>query len=134
METTSVLDNVENVSSVLNQAVQLQTLAARIGFDWPDIEPVFAKLTEEVAELRAEINAQAEQARLVDELGDILFVVVNLARHLHIDPEIALEHANKKFIQRFQKMEQQLHKDYPQQQHYELVVMDAVWNKIKHNQ
>jgi nucleoside triphosphate diphosphatase len=131
MKKTSVLDEAKDSSSVLTHTVQLQHLAARIGFDWPSIGSVFAKLEEEVAELRVEVAANAKQERLVDELGDILFVIANLARHLRIDPKVALKHANEKFSRRFREMEQQLNQDYPQQTSYSLALMDKIWEQVK---
>ncbi len=131
MKKNSVLDEAKDSGSVLTHAVRLQNLAARIGFDWPGIEPVFAKLEEEIAELRFEVADGAKQERLLDELGDVLFVIANLARHLHIDPEVSLKHANEKFSRRFRQMERHLNENYPQQTSYSLALMDKVWEQVK---
>jgi len=101
----SVLDGVSLGMPALNRAVKLQKRAARVGFDWDRAVEVLDKIEEEVAELRAEIEEGAEQFRLEDELGDMLFAISNLARHLKIDPEAALRRANAKFERRFRHME-----------------------------
>jgi ATP diphosphatase len=90
------------------RAIKLQKRAARVGFDWPSPQPVFAKLHEEIEELRAEFaNTQSgREERLEEELGDVLFVAANLARHAGVDPGRALRRANAKFERRFRRMEQ----------------------------
>jgi XTP/dITP diphosphohydrolase/ATP diphosphatase len=89
------------------EARKLGSKAAKVGFDWPDAEGIFEKLQEEIAELKAELKkpAEAEQSRVEEELGDLLFTVVNLARHLKADAESALREANAKFRARFRAME-----------------------------
>jgi ATP diphosphatase len=84
----------------------LQKRAAGVGFDWPEVSQVLAKLDEEMAELRHEIDSAAVHARVQDEFGDVLFVMSNLARKLDIDPGAALRGANAKFERRFRHMEQ----------------------------
>jgi ATP diphosphatase len=88
------------------RALKLQQRAAGTGFEWPDPQPVLAKLVEEVDEVRAEFANGADPARLEDEMGDVLFVMVNLARHAGVDFSQALRHANAKFERRFRQMEQ----------------------------
>jgi nucleoside triphosphate diphosphatase len=88
----------------LARAAKLTARAARVGFDWPDADAVLAKLDEEVAELRAELPG-GDPVRLADEVGDLLFVLANLARKLHLDPETCLRQANLKFARRFNNME-----------------------------
>jgi MazG family protein len=100
----SALDGIPRTLPALLEALQLTRRAARVGFDWQNIEGIFDKLDEEVAELRKALS-EGDASRLEDELGDLLFVIVNLARHLKIDPEVALTHANRKFKSRFQDME-----------------------------
>jgi MazG family protein len=96
----------------LAEAGKMGGRAARAGFDWPAVEPIWSKIEEELAELRAALTRpaggcrSAEIAEIEDELGDVLFSVVNLARRLELDPEAALKRANRKFIRRFQHMEQ----------------------------
>jgi XTP/dITP diphosphohydrolase/ATP diphosphatase len=89
------------------EARKLGSRAAKVGFDWPNVEGLFDKLAEETAELRAELGDQVQNERVEEELGDLLFTAVNLARHLQIDPELALRKTNAKFRQRFAAMEQE---------------------------
>ena len=97
----SALAGVALALPALERAVKLQRRAARIGFDWPDSAGARAKIDEELAEL----DAESTQPRMSDELGDLLFAVVNLARHLNIEPEAALRQANAKFERRFRAIE-----------------------------
>lgn len=99
----SALAGVALALPALERAAKLQRRAARVGFDWPDVSGPRAKIDEELAEL----DAETEHDRKLDELGDLLFAVVNLARHLNIEPEAALREANNKFEQRFRKIEQE---------------------------
>ena len=101
---TGVLAGVPLALPALVRAQKLTARAARVGFDWPDAEAVLDKLDEEVAELRAELPG-ADPARLADEVGDLLFVLANLARKLKLDPEDCLRQANRKFTRRFGAME-----------------------------
>lgn len=101
---TGTLAGVPTALPALTRAAKLTRRAARVGFDWPDAASVLDKLEEEAAELRAELPA-ATPARLSDELGDILFVVANLARKLGLDPEATLSAANAKFTRRFEAVE-----------------------------
>jgi len=87
------------------RATKLQKRAARVGFDWPDVGPVFDKLHEEIDEVRAEFAGGADPARLTDEIGDVLFVCANLARHAQVEVSTAMRHANAKFERRFRRME-----------------------------
>ena len=97
----SALAGVALALPALERAAKLQRRAARVGFDWPDVSGPRAKIDEELAEL----DAETEHDRKLDELGDLLFAVVNLARHLNIEPEAALREANRKFEQRFRSIE-----------------------------
>jgi len=101
---TGVLAGVAQALPGLTRAAKLTRRAARVGFDWPDAASVLAKLDEEVAEFRAEVPA-ADPARLADELGDMLFVMANLARKLDLDPEACITQANAKFERRFAAIE-----------------------------
>jgi ATP diphosphatase len=98
----SALAGVAVALPALERAAKLQRRAARVGFDWPDAAGPRAKIDEELAELEAE----ADHGGRLEELGDLLFAVVNLARHLNIEPEAALREANRKFERRFRAMEQ----------------------------
>jgi MazG family protein len=101
----SLLDGVPHTIPALLEAFQLTRKAARIGFDWPNVEGIFDKLQEESAELREVLHKKDSDARIESELGDILFVAVNLSRFLNVDPEIALHKASAKFTRRFHRME-----------------------------
>jgi MazG family protein len=109
-EQRSLLEGIPAQLPALHEAHQISSRVARVGFDWPAIEGVFDKLEEEIRELREAMTEPEgpRQARLEDEVGDILFVIVNLARLLKIDSESALKRANRKFKRRFQHMEAQL--------------------------
>ncbi|CAN1721453.1 Nucleoside triphosphate pyrophosphohydrolase [Hyphomicrobium sp. 1Nfss2.1] len=120
----------------LTRAIKLQNKAAKVGFDWPSLEPVFAKLEEEIGELRAEIDKHGgrpatDDPAVVEEFGDLLFVVANVARHLKIDPETALRAANDKFTRRFAYIEQQLEQRGSSPAHSNLQEMDALWDEAK---
>jgi nucleoside triphosphate diphosphatase len=104
-ETASILDGVALALPALMRAVKLQRRAARIGFDWPDASSVFAKISEELVELRDELECNTDPASVEDEMGDILFAAANLARKLDIDPEAALRRATDKFERRFRRVE-----------------------------
>jgi MazG family protein len=101
----SVLEGVALALPALLRSVKIQGRAARIGFDWPDATEVFAKIEEEIAELKSELARDADATTLEDEMGDILFTVANLARKLAIDPETALRRATAKFERRFRRVE-----------------------------
>ncbi len=118
----------------LTRAVKLQSRAARVGFDWPSLEPVLAKIEEEIGELKAAIaseGAGASSAKVAEEFGDLLFVMANVARHLGIDPEDALRNANAKFVRRFGSIENALRKDGRAPQDSTLEEMDALWDQAK---
>ena len=105
-EADSLMDDIPLALPGLSRAVKIQNRAARIQFDWPDIEPVFDKLQEEIGEVREAIKSGSADA-MEDEIGDLLFVVANIARHLKIDPEKAVRRTNGKFISRFKHLEAQ---------------------------
>ena len=127
---TSVLAGIPSALPALLYAFKLTTRAARVGFDWPDAWAVLEKLDEEVAELRAELPA-ADPTRLEDELGDMLFVLANLARKLNLDPEACLRQANRKFTQRFQSMERYAESAGRSLSEMTLQEMDLEWKKVK---
>ncbi|MDX2103307.1 MAG: nucleoside triphosphate pyrophosphohydrolase [Alphaproteobacteria bacterium] len=102
----SALDGVGVALPALTRAVKLQARAARVGFDWTTVPPIFDKLDEEVAELKAELaEPTPDPTRIAEEMGDVLFVIANLARRLGVDPEAALRAGNAKFERRFRMME-----------------------------
>ena len=104
----SALDGVSVAYPALLRAEKLQKRAARVGFDWKETEPVLNKLDEEICELKEALNSDFDKVQLEEELGDILFSCVNIARHLKLDAETALHKANRKFTKRFQFIEKSL--------------------------
>jgi nucleoside triphosphate diphosphatase len=159
----SLLDDVPAKFPALTRAIKLQSKAAKVGFDWPDLQPVLAKVREEIAELEAEIalmgsapagltphatplTAQGQvrttgsdpagltpdrRDRLEDELGDLLFVLANVARWLAIDPEAAGRRANAKFERRFRRIEELLSERGKTPAQSDLAEMDALWDQAK---
>ncbi|PKP79106.1 MAG: nucleoside triphosphate pyrophosphohydrolase [Alphaproteobacteria bacterium HGW-Alphaproteobacteria-3] len=128
---TSILDDVPLALPALARAVKLQNRAARVGFDWPDTSLVIDKLNEEMLELSAEVAKGGDADRLEDELGDLLFVYANLARHMKVDPEAALRRANAKFRRRFGRIEEKLAERGLTPEQSTLEEMDALWNEAK---
>src|SRR5690606_21057629 len=114
----------------LTRAVKLQSKAAAVGFDWPGLAPVMGKLKEELAEFDAAVAA-SQKASVEEELGDLLVVVANVARHLKIDPEAALRAANDKFVRRFRHIEQALAGRGRRLEESSLEEMDALWDEAK---
>ncbi len=125
-----VLADVPVGMPAMTRAVKLQSKAAKVGFDWPSIAPVLAKIREEVAELE-EVVVGSDRARIEDEYGDLLFVMANLARHLQIDPEAAVRGANAKFTRRFEFIEKALAAKDKAPAQSNLAEMDALWNEAK---
>ena len=128
---SSVLDGVALALPALLRAEKLQKRAARVGFDWGAADPVIDKIEEEIGELRAEVAAGAPTGRLTDEIGDVLFAVANLARHLKIDPEAALRATNDKFERRFRHVERRLHAAGRSPEAASLAEMEALWQEAK---
>ncbi|MET0293539.1 MAG: nucleoside triphosphate pyrophosphohydrolase [Phenylobacterium sp.] len=126
----SLMDEVPKGLPALTRAVKLTARAARVGFDWPDAAQVIDKLHEELGELQAEIAA-GDKAKMRDELGDILFVVANLARKLDLEPEDALRSTNAKFARRFRHIEQRLAERGKTPAQSNLAEMDAFWNEVR---
>jgi len=130
------LDGIASTMPALRWSEKLQKRAAHHGFDWDDIQPVFDKLQEEIAELKVEIDiAQndlaSNQQKIADEMGDILFASVNLSRHLGVNPEQALRDSNRKFISRFEVVEQLLREDGKQMEDCSVAVLEDYWRKAK---
>jgi nucleoside triphosphate diphosphatase len=153
---TSVLAGISSAMPALMAAHKISSRAANVGFDWPNIEQLFDKLTEETQELKIEIekfpapgpsphnrgiagsseNKVSEELRhqLEDEVGDLFFVLVNIARYLSLDPESALRKTNRKFKQRFQYIEQQLQTTGRSIHNATLEEMESLWQQAKQNQ
>ena len=133
----SLLNGVSTKTPALMEAHQLSTKAARVGFDWKCIEDIFAKLEEEMAELRAAIethansNSEADHARVREEIGDLLFAATNIARHLHVEPEAALKLTNRKFRRRFRYIEKHLQEGNQSFADVTLDELEALWQEAK---
>lgn len=125
-----VLDGIALGLPALTRAVKLQKRAGRVGFDWPSTDEVVAKIAEEAAELVA-ARATLTEAEVAEEIGDLLFVMANLARHLKVDPEAALRAANAKFTRRFARIEDWLAEDGRTPAQSDLAEMDALWDRAK---
>jgi nucleoside triphosphate diphosphatase len=144
---TSILSDVPTTLPALTRAIKLQSKAAKVGFDWPNLAPVFAKLKEEIAEFEevafrdAPANTTSQsggqhaqavtQDAIKEEFGDMLFVMANIARHLEIDPEACLRSANAKFSRRFAYIEQRLSESGLSPAQSNLEDMDALWNEVR---
>ncbi|MEM1081728.1 MAG: nucleoside triphosphate pyrophosphohydrolase [Pseudomonadota bacterium] len=127
---TSHLDDVPSALPALMRAVKLQKRAARAGFDWSSPAPILEKAREELAELEAELP-EMDPARLQDELGDVLFVMTNLARKLKLDPDAALRSANTKFERRFRAMEVMADDERVRLESLDLEQQEALWQRVK---
>ena len=125
----SMLDGVSQRLPAVMEAFQMSTKASRVGFDWPDVSSVLAKLDEEAAELRQAIGGEPRE--VAEELGDLLFSAVNVARKLGLDPESALKAANRKFRRRFRYVEEKLREEGLVPAEAGLERMDALWNEAK---
>ena len=133
-EQRSLLEGIPSKLPAIHEAHQISSRAARVGFDWPDVNGIFDKLQEEVRELKEVISSSGSEEkrdRLEDEIGDMLFVIVNIARYLKIDSESALKHANRKFKSRFQYMEKELAGQGKTLDQTSLDEMEALWQKAK---
>ena len=127
---SSNLDGVPLALPATTRALKLQGKAARVGFDWPALGPVLDKMKEELAELDAAISS-GNQDDVVDEFGDLLFVMVNVARHLGVDPEASLRQTNAKFERRFRRIEELLATDGRRPEESSLDEMDRFWDQAK---
>ncbi|MCU0825811.1 MAG: nucleoside triphosphate pyrophosphohydrolase [Tabrizicola sp.] len=124
------LDGIAMSLPALTRALKLQNRAARVGFDWPSTDQVLDKLIEEAREV-TEARDTLTHTELTEEIGDLLFVMANLARHLKVDPEAALRAANQKFTRRFQRIEDWLAEQGRSPSDSDLAEMDALWNRAK---
>jgi ATP diphosphatase len=132
-DTTSLLDGVSPAMPALLEAQKLGSRASKVGFDWPDVEGLFDKLQEEIRELQDELSQSGEEknARVEEEVGDLFFVLVNLARHLSVDPESALKKTNRKFRRRFGSMEKQLRGSGKTPSEASMEELEGLWQQVK---
>jgi len=130
---TSVLDGVPKELPALFRAYRIQEKAAKTGFDWKDVSPVYEKILEEISELKYNIESSTSQEKIEDEFGDVLFSIVNYARFIKINPEDALRKTIEKFIFRFQKIEEYARKNDLVLDDMTLEEMDEVWVRVKNN-
>ena len=128
---TSVLQGVPKSLPAMVKANRIQEKARGVGFDWDNKEQVWAKVEEELGELKDEVDTKASIDRIEDELGDVLFSVINYARFIDVDPEMALERTNRKFIKRFQFLENEVKKEGKELNSMTLTEMDAIWSEAK---
>jgi MazG family protein len=127
-----LLDGVPRTLPALLEAFQLTRKAARIGFDWHDLDGIFAKLDEETRELRHVLaEPQSDPSCVESEVGDLLFVVVNLARFLSLDPEIALKKSSEKFSRRFREMERIAREQGTTLAQVQRPQMESLWDQVK---
>lgn len=136
-EKTSILDGVPAKAPALMEAHQLSTKAARVGFDWKSVEDIFDKLHEEIEELRAairnhvELKDEAAHTRVREELGDLLFAATNIARHMQVEPEVALKLTNRKFRHRFNYIEEKLRERQQAFDQTSIDEMESLWQEAK---
>jgi tetrapyrrole methylase family protein/MazG family protein len=126
----SILEGVRKDSSSLSQAYQLTQIASRAGFDWPNIEGLLEKLDEEMRELREALALQNNK-KICEEIGDLLFVLANVSRFLHLHPEEALKKTLDKFVSRFHYIEASLRKQGKSLRQSDLIEMDQLWEESK---
>ena len=129
----SLLDGIPSKLPALHTAYQMTAKASRVGFDWPRLEDIVSKLQEEASEL-LEARAGQDQGKVADEVGDLLFVAVNIARFLGIDPETALRRSNKKFERRFRHVESGIKNQGREMRDATLAEMDALWDQAKESE
>ena len=131
----SLLDGTSNRLPALMEAYQLTTKAARVGFDWQQSDDILQKLEEEIGELRAELaRAERDERALAGEIGDLLFVVTNIARWHNVEPELALKATNRKFRRRFAHIEARVAATGKPWAEVSLAEMDAYWDEAKQNE
>ncbi|HEX8295214.1 MAG TPA: MazG family protein, partial [Chthoniobacteraceae bacterium] len=130
VQIASALDGISAGLPALMRAEKVQKKAARVGFDWAEMPPVFAKVREELAEIEAAI-AEQNPAGIADEVGDLLFSVVNLARKLQVDAELALQASTGKFTRRFQQVEALARERGLALEGMSLAELDALWDEVK---
>ncbi|GIU33789.1 nucleoside triphosphate pyrophosphohydrolase [Shewanella schlegeliana] len=128
----SVLDDIPLALPALSRSMKIQKRVARVGFDWAELKPVVAKIHEEIDEVIFEVEQETvDETKVLDEMGDLLFAVVNLARHLGVEPEKALRQANQKFERRFRGVEAYAQADGRALNDHSFEELDGYWNRVK---
>lgn len=127
----SVMDGIPLTFPALTRAYKIQKKAAKLSFDWTELDPVFDKIHEEIDEVKAEITEQPDQKRIESEIGDLLFAVVNLGRHLGVNSEAALRGANQRFVDRFKHMEHHVAGEGKSMPEYSLAELEEFWANAK---
>ncbi|WP_455207320.1 nucleoside triphosphate pyrophosphohydrolase [Kaarinaea lacus] len=127
----SALDGVPTALPAITRSVKLQRRAARVGFDWTSLSPIFEKILEELGEVKQEIDKKADNEQIEVEIGDLFFAVSNLARHLEVDPESALRRSNAKFERRFRAIEGLARKQNQHLGELTLDEMETLYQKVK---
>jgi len=133
----SILDGVSTKAPALMEAHQISTKVARVGFDWKDVEEIFGKLHEELDELReaisihADTNDEADHTHIREEIGDLLFVITNIARRLNVEPEAALKLSNRKFRRRFNHIEKRLREQNLKFENTTIETLEELWQEAK---
>ncbi|XOV80960.1 MAG: nucleoside triphosphate pyrophosphohydrolase [Aestuariibacter sp.] len=131
----SILAHIPTGMAPMKRAIKLQKRCAKVGFDWQDLTPVASKVNEEVDEiLEALENSEKTQAHITEEVGDLLFAVLNLARHCQVDPDTALIRANQKFERRFRSIETAAKRQQQSLQDMSLDDMESLWQQTKKNE
>jgi uncharacterized protein YabN with tetrapyrrole methylase and pyrophosphatase domain len=155
-ERRTILAGVSSAMPAMLEASKLSSRAAQVGFDWPNVDGLFDKLREETDELREELKEfpapgprpqgrgvagsgrtpipEKLQTRLEEEVGDLFFVLINIARYLSVDPESALRKTNRKFKQRFQWMEERLHESGRSAEQAPMEELESLWQRAKHEE
>ncbi|MFS0661556.1 nucleoside triphosphate pyrophosphohydrolase [Niallia alba] len=130
-ETESILDGINRAMPNLLQAYELQRKAAKVGFDWPNVEGAWEKVKEEVLEFQEELKEANNREQIESEFGDVLFSLVNIARFYKVDPELAIFQTNKKFLQRFSYIEKKVKESERDWSDMSLEELDGFWNEAK---